>query len=123
MKCVFLNTTWCLYAYSSSLTLIFHSVNDTFDCLAVHSGFTLVLPRQEASKEAHLVVVVGRHLLSTGDTPQDDVREGVGHPAGDGDSHRVHGDDQVIRRLGDKWSLAIWVREEKGMSSHRVMGF
>ena len=91
----------------SELTLVLYSVNNTCDCLAVHNSFTLVLPRGEALEEAHLVVVEGRYLPSTRDTPQDDVRVGVRHTAGDGDSSVVHGDNQVFRELRNKWSLGI----------------
>lgn len=107
-----LNTVWYLqgcYSGESWLTFTLYSVNDTSDCLAIHNDFTLILARGEASEEAHLVVVIGRHLLSTRDTPQDDVRVGVRHTAGDGDSSHVHWDNQVFRGLGNKWSLGIWV--------------
>lgn len=96
-----------LHACLSGFTFILYSVNNTRDCLAFHNGFTLILPGGEASKEAHLVVVVGRHLLPTGDTPQDDMRVRVRHTAGDGDSTHVHGDNQVIRGLRNKWSQGI----------------
>lgn len=91
----------------SRLTLVFHSVNGTYDYLAIHSGFTLVLARRESPEEAHLVVVEGRHLLSAGDTPQDDMRVGVRHTAGDGDSKWAYGDSQVLRGLWNKWSLGV----------------
>lgn len=89
------------------LTLEFHSVNGAPDYLVIHSGFTLVLARREVPEEAHLVVVEGRHLLSAGEAPQNDVRVGVGCAAGYGNFRRFRSDNQVIRGLWNKWSLGI----------------
>lgn len=91
----------------SRLTLVFHSVNGASDYLPIYSGFTLVLARRETPEEAHLVVVEHAHLLSAGDTPQDDMRVGVRHTAGDGDSIRAYVDSQVLRGLWNKWSLGV----------------
>lgn len=116
----FLGAGRSLSAFSTWLTLSLHSVNGTCERLAIHEGLTLVLARQEAPKEAHAVVIQSRRFISAGDTPQDDVRVGVWHTAGDG-HHYVHGDDQLIRNLRDKWSLSVW--GHKGMRSRLVMEF
>lgn len=70
--------------------VVLHSVGDTSDCLAVHSGFTLVAPSTEAADEAHLVVIGSRDLLSAADTPQGDVGQRVRDTAGDDGSTGEH---------------------------------
>lgn len=90
-----------------TLTLVLHRVNVTPEEPAVHERLTLVLARRQHSEKAHPAVVEGGHLVSRGDAPQGDVGVGVGNTAGDGHSAGVHGDHQLIGRLGDERNLCI----------------